>query len=259
MKKDKTPKPRKGSAKTAATRRASVRQRAEQIINSDTYSNDTRRAIRNALEDKDDNLAEFVRRAESGEEVFDITRDVTLRDRAERIINSPTQSKTNRTLVEIALRENFDKLVDFIAIAESGAEILDAATTPNQSVAPPPASTEDAGREAERAATKARRAQTRTYSYEDCSRMYHEEHYTDLLNNRERIKGLVEEMLTHGDEGQAVAFLTIVHAASSFENVDDRRELCIQVARACMDDVTDVWGALGATLIRRAATNKQEE
>jgi hypothetical protein len=183
MKDNKTPEPRGGSADG---QQFTLRERAEWIIHSTDYSDDTRNAIKarfDAVFDiNDDTLAELVRRAESGEEITGT-------------------SEARETWREKAL----------------------------------------------------------TYDYKDCSLIYEEEHYTDLLNNRERIKGLIGEVLIHGDHDQVVALLTLIHAAASFEKQDDRRHLCIQVARICMDDVTDVWAALGAALVKRAAIDKKEE
>lgn len=131
---------RKGSAK-----KSKLTERAEHIINSGVYSNDTRVAIKNALTYKDDDLAELVRRAEQGEDILDCTEEAAVRRRAERIINSTEQSKTNRALVEIALEQNFDNLADFVAAAERG-EILDAIKTERQDpqrTDVPPAATDD--------------------------------------------------------------------------------------------------------------------
>ncbi|HLL73588.1 MAG TPA: hypothetical protein VK363_19275 [Pyrinomonadaceae bacterium] len=179
---------RKGSAK-----RSKLTERAERIINnSDAFTDSTRAAVKHALDTNADDLAELVRRAESGEEIVNITRD-------------------------------------------------------------------DARGDAKHAAWQAERERTRTYSYEDSSRMYEEDNYAELLNSSERIAGLVAELLTHGEDNEAVALLTLVHAAASFENSDDRRHFCISVARACMDDVADVWGALGARLVKRAATDQKAE
>lgn len=61
----------------ATQKRLTLKQRAEAIIN-DTrgaYDVDTRDAIRHMLEEKAGGLAEMVKRAEGGEEVWDLTRD----------------------------------------------------------------------------------------------------------------------------------------------------------------------------------------
>jgi len=96
MTKDKSQKPRRGSAKKAATRRATVQQRAEFIINEDAdfYSSDTREAIKAALDSNDENLAELVRRAESGEEIIDITKADTDESGTEKAVSDPVNSLT---------------------------------------------------------------------------------------------------------------------------------------------------------------------
>jgi hypothetical protein len=89
---------RKGSAK-----RPTVRERAERFINSDHPSYATRKAIKNALEDNDSNLAELIRRAESGEEILDITREP---------LPPPPETRPNSltTAEEVANNLTFDEL-----------------------------------------------------------------------------------------------------------------------------------------------------
>lgn len=57
---------------TAVSTKA-VRERARAIITDERYDIDTRDAIRNSLQDDSPNLAEFVRRAERGEIILDLT------------------------------------------------------------------------------------------------------------------------------------------------------------------------------------------
>jgi KaiC/GvpD/RAD55 family RecA-like ATPase len=65
---------KKATTKRRAARRPSVKERARQIIaDAGRYDEETREAVRNALEEGHDDLAEIVRRAESGETVLDLT------------------------------------------------------------------------------------------------------------------------------------------------------------------------------------------
>ncbi|HEY9405790.1 MAG TPA: hypothetical protein VIQ24_24280 [Pyrinomonadaceae bacterium] len=252
--------PRKKTTKKTATARRTMKQRAQAIVDdtSDFYDDHTKRAVKDALDGGDRaDIAEMVRRAESGEQIAFIAKDDAddLRTRAEAIINSPQQSKANRTFVRVALEQNFSNLADIVTHAERGEVLAAIKSSPASATT---ASAGDTGHDDRQAAWKAMREQPRTFTYDDSSRMYEEDFYVDLLNNEERIKGLVSDVILKDDHKRALALLTLLHAAASFEHVDDRRALCISAARACMDDVTDVWGALGAALIQRAATDKPE-
>lgn len=183
-------------------------------------------------------------------------KQLTARERAEQIINSTEYSQESRTFIRGALEQNLSNLALLCETVENGdgivervAAMLDDEQKTN-ATAPPEAEAANGGDE---------REQPHTFTIADCSRMYDEDHYAELLNSPPRIKGLIGDVRNGNDHAQIVAVLTLVHAAASFENIDDRRELCIQVARACMDDVTDVWGALGAVLIKRAATDRAED
>ncbi|HEX3560331.1 MAG TPA: hypothetical protein VHU19_14080 [Pyrinomonadaceae bacterium] len=65
---------KKATTKKRPARRPSVKERARQIIaDAKGYDEETREAVGRALEEGHDDLAEVVRRAESGETVLDLT------------------------------------------------------------------------------------------------------------------------------------------------------------------------------------------
>ncbi len=115
MNKDKSPKPRRGSADSATARRPTVRQRAEQIIAAEHIDHDTRAAIKNSLDTNDGDLAELVRRAESGEEIIDITKGIS--EGGE--LNAVTFAAEVKTLTHDEARSIATSIVNAIGDEES--------------------------------------------------------------------------------------------------------------------------------------------
>jgi hypothetical protein len=63
--------PKNTTGRKKAAHKPTIKQRAQTIVDSDAYDNDTRESIRFHLETNDSELAEFVRRAEQGETICD--------------------------------------------------------------------------------------------------------------------------------------------------------------------------------------------
>jgi hypothetical protein len=65
---------KKGSTKKQSSKRRTVKDRARAIVSdAQGYDEETRHAIKNSLDENDSNLAELVRRAESGETILDVS------------------------------------------------------------------------------------------------------------------------------------------------------------------------------------------
>lgn len=59
------------------------------------------------------------------------------------------------------------------------------------------------------------------------------------------------------ESAHVVAFLTLLHAAVSFESINDRHSFCIKFTEACLPDINGVWAVVGKAIAARAGKGEE--